>query len=157
MLQSCKIFTQVLYLFKTILIHMSRSKLEQEILELHKETIDAHLKKDVDFFVKNIADDYFSVSRGELKHPTKEEITTMFTNYLGSTDFLEYRDLIDPIIRVSDDGSLGWSIVRVKIIAVREVEGKKYNIDNIWTWITLYERENNVWMRMGEVSSLKPE
>jgi hypothetical protein len=56
---------------------MSKNKLEQEIFDLHKETIDAHLKKDVDFFVKNIADDYFSVSRGELRHPTKEEITTM--------------------------------------------------------------------------------
>ena len=135
---------------------MSKNKLEQELLNLHQETIDAHLKKDVDFFVKNISDDYFSVSQGELNHPTKEEITAKFTSYLGSTDFLEYRDLIDPIIRVSDDGSLGWSIVSVKILAVREIEGKKYDIDNIWTWITLYERKNNIWIRMGEVSSLKP-
>ncbi|MCG3218772.1 MAG: hypothetical protein KAR35_07185 [Candidatus Heimdallarchaeota archaeon] len=135
---------------------MSRNNLEQEILDLHKETIDAHLKKDVDFFVKNIAKDYFSVSRGELRRPTKEEITTMFTDYLGNTEFSEYRDLNDPIIKVSDDGSLGWSIVTVKIVGVREIDGEKHKFENIWTWITLYERENDIWMRMGEVSSMKP-
>ena len=112
---------------------MTTSKLEQELLDLHKVNIAAHLEKDVDFFVKNISDDYFSVSWGDIRHPTKEEIITQFTNYLGSTEFEEYRDLIDPIIKVSDDGSLGWSIVKVMILAVREIEGIKHEIDNIWT------------------------
>lgn len=136
---------------------MTKTRFEQELLDLHKETLDAHLNKDVDFFVKNIADDYFSISRGEIRNPTKEAIITQFTNYLGSTEFSEYRDLIEPIIKVSDDGTLGWTIVNVKIVADREIEGTVYHIEDVWVWITCYMRENDIWIRMGEVSCVKPQ
>lgn len=44
-------------------------KYRAEILNLHKEMINAHLNKDIDFFTENIADDYFSVGGGEINHP----------------------------------------------------------------------------------------
>ncbi len=135
---------------------MVNNSYEEELLDLHKQVIDAHLNKDVGFFTKNIADDYFSVSRGEYNNPSKEEITNMFTNYFGSTDFKVYKDLMEPVVKVSDDGSLGWTIVKVKIEAERKVEDKMHQINHVWTWITLYKSENNVWIRMGEVSSSKP-
>ena len=37
--------------------------LREEILDLHKQTIRAHLDKDVEFFTKEISDDYMSVGR----------------------------------------------------------------------------------------------
>ncbi len=73
-------------------------KLRSEILELHKTTIDAHWKNDVDFFTKDISKKYFSVGNGEIRFPTKNEINDQFTNYLNNTTFSEYRDLQDPII-----------------------------------------------------------
>lgn len=137
------------------ILHMDYNTYRQELLALHKQVINAHLEKDVAFFTRNIADDYFSVSLGELNRPSKEEISQMFTHYFASTDFKEYRDIMDPIVKVSDDGTLGWIVVQVKIIAEMQIEDKIHKIDDVWTWITLYKRENDIWIRMGEVASSK--
>jgi hypothetical protein len=131
-------------------------KLEQELLDLHQETLDAHFNKDVDFFTKDIADGYFQVHEGEFMHPTKEEIHTMFTHYLNSTEFERYDDLREPMVKVSDDGSLGWTIVQVRLVGEQQLENDSVNkMDYTYAWITLYEREDGKWIRLGEVDNYK--
>ena len=131
-------------------------KLRSEILELHKTTIDAHWKKDIDFFTKDISDNYFSVGNGEIRIKTKREITDQFTNYLNNTTFSEYRDLQEPIIGFSKDGSLAWSIVKVKVAGKRKLDdGSVRDLNFTCAWITLYEKQKDKWIRLGEVSSFK--
>jgi hypothetical protein len=132
---------------------MNQEKYEQELLELHKQVGDAYLNKDVGFFTKDIANDYFSISRGKYIKPTRSKITQIFENYLNITEFKVYESLMDPIVTVSDDGTLGWVVAQVKIQAKRELEGLSHEVDEIWTWITLYKRQNGNWIRMGEVNS----
>ncbi|UCE19995.1 MAG: nuclear transport factor 2 family protein [Gemmatimonadota bacterium] len=130
--------------------------LRSEILNLHKTLIDAHWNKDIDFFTENISEDYFSVGNGEIRKPTKEEITTQVTNYLDNTTFTEYRDLREPIIGFSNDGSVAWSLVQVKVAGKRTTEeGTERDLDFTCAWITLYERQDNTWLRLGEVSTFK--
>jgi len=131
-------------------------KLRSEILELHQQAIEAHLNRDVDFFVHNISENYLSVSKGEIRKPSKDEIRSQFSNYLNNTTFVEYRDLQEPIIEFSDDGSVAWSIVRVKVAGIRTMnDGTERELDFICAWITLYRRQNDKWIRLGEVSSFK--
>ena len=130
--------------------------LSQEILDLHKTEIDAHLKKDVDFFVQDISEDYLAVSGGEIRKPTLEETRLKFSNYLNNTVFAEYRDLCEPIIGFSKDGSLAWSIVQVKIVGRRTMDdGSERDLDFTCAWITLYERQDDKWMRLADVSTFK--
>ncbi len=118
--------------------------------------INAHLNKDIDFFTENIADDYFSVGRGEIRHPEPDEIRMNFSNYLYNTEFSEYRDLQEPIVEFSKDGSLAWLIVQVKVAGERKMETDSiHTFDVTWAWITLYEREEDKWIRLGEVSNYK--
>ena len=129
-------------------------QLKQEIRDLHTELIQAHFKKDLDFFVNGIGEEYFSASRGEIRHPSREDIFSQFSSYLGRTEFKEYRDLQEPIIGISDDGSLAWSLVRVKVAGVQEqADGSQAELDFICAWITLFKREGDSWVRLGEVSS----
>lgn len=131
-------------------------KLEQELLDLHQETLDAHFNKNVEFFVRDISEDYFQVHDGEFLHPTKEEIHTMFTHYLNSTEFERYDDLREPMVKVSDDGSLGWTIVQVRLLGEQQLENDSVNkMDYTYAWITLYEREDGKWIRLGEVDNYK--
>jgi len=128
--------------------------LKSELRSFHLDLIKAHLEKDLDFFVKDISDDYFSVSGAEIRHPSRTEILDRFDYYLGRTTFKEYRDLEEPLIRISRDGSLGWSIVRVKIAGDQEQpDGSTADLDFTCAWITLFERQGDKWIRMGEVSS----
>jgi hypothetical protein len=34
--------------------------------------------------------------------------------------------------------------------------GAEKDFDVTWAWITLYKREGNRWMRLGEMSNFKP-
>ena len=132
------------------------TKLEQELLELHYKTIQAHLDKNPDFFIQNISDDYMQVHNGDFLYPQKEEIQDMFVHYLNNTDFIIYEDLAKPIIKVSNDGSLGWTIVQVRVKGKQKSELDSTKIfDNTFAWITLYERTNNQWIRLGEVDNYK--
>ena len=130
--------------------------LKSEILALHKKTIDAHLEKNVDFFVSDLSENYFSVGNGEIRQPLKEEIRANFDDYLHNTTFTEYRDLRQPMIGISKDGSLAWSIVQVKVTGKRKnADGSERMVDFICAWITLYQRQGEKWIRLGEVSSFK--
>ena len=159
------IFTQnfmkiIIALFVLTSINCQRTPdfeaLRSEILELHKATIDAHWKKDVDFFVKDMADDYLSVQNGEIQRPQKVEIKTKMSDYLDHTTFTEYRDLQEPIIGFSKDGSVAWSVVQVKVAGKRTLDdGTERDLDFTCAWITLYERQGDRWIRLGEVSNFK--
>jgi len=130
--------------------------LKSEILELHQAGIDAHLNKDIDFFVRDLSTDYVSVSGGEINEPTVAEIRETFRSYLENTEFTQYEDLRDPIVGVSQDGSIAWSIVQVKV-AGRQISNGDANreVDFTCAWITLYERRENMWVRLADVSSFK--
>lgn len=128
--------------------------LKQEIKDFHADLIRAHFEKDLDFFVDDIGEDYFSVSRGEIRHPSREDILSQFSSYLGRTEFKEYRDLQEPIIGISEDGSLAWSLVRVKVAGDQEqADGSQAQLDFTCAWITLFKRDQDGWIRLGEVSS----
>lgn len=83
------------------------------MLELHNVSIKAHLDNNIPYFTENVADSFVSVSGGEIFCPTFEDTNKMFTNYLSKTKFDEYKDLQDPIIGISADGSMGWTAVQV--------------------------------------------
>jgi len=128
--------------------------LRSEILDLHKNLIEAHWNKDIEFFVRDISDDFISVGNGEIRKPTKEELQSSFTSYLNNTTFTEYKDLQEPIIGFSEDGSLAWSIVKVKVAGKHKMDDNaEREFDVTYAWITLYERYGNKWKRIAEVSN----
>jgi hypothetical protein len=129
----------------------------QELLRLHRELIEAHKEKDVERLLAAERNDIIQVSRGEVLFPKKSERVQSFSEYLDDVEFQEYRDLIEPIVRVSDDGTLGWLIAQVKIAGTRSGgEGERVRFESVWAWIELYEKREGRWRRIGEVSNLRP-
>ena len=130
--------------------------LKSEIAALHKTEIDAHWKKDIDFFVRDISEDYMAVSNGEVQRPALEDIRSRFDSYLTNTTFTEYRDLAEPIIGLSKDGSLAWAIFQIKVVGKRTLDdGSVRDLDFTCAWLTLYERQDDTWMRLTDVSTFK--
>ncbi len=128
--------------------------LERQILNLHKQTIDAHWNKDAGFFARHMADDYFAVQNGEIHKPKREEITAEYERYLETATFKEYRDLRQPVAGFSKDGSIAWSIVQVKVAGRdRDESGAEKDFDLTWAWITLYKMRGDRWAWLGEASS----
>jgi hypothetical protein len=131
-------------------------QLKAEILDLHAAFIDAHLNADVETLLENQADQLYFVARGEVEVRTVEGTRTLLSDYLQDTVFTEYRDVQPPIVEVSADGSLGWSIVQVKVAGTRHLgDGTRRELDFTCAWLTLYQRQGDRWMRTAEVSTFK--
>lgn len=131
--------------------------MEKEILKLHRDMIDAHINKNADFFIKDIADNFMQVQRGEINYPSRPELKAKFDEYLDNTTFTKYEDLREPIVKVSKDGSLAWCIVQMKIEGVQKADNDSIDeLDFVCAWITLYEKRGRKWIRLGEVDNFKP-
>ena len=100
-----------------------QAELRQELLDYHQAFVDAHIDNRPAFMVQDLAEDYINVSRGDLLRQTKEEILEMFTAYLGSTTFTEYRVMEEPTLGFSKDRSVAWSIFRLKVAGTRTTVG----------------------------------
>ena len=124
----------------------------KELLFLHKKNIEAHLKKDVDSLVQGVSEDFISVNNGKVNFPSIEDIRKNYSEYLENTEFSKYEDQMDPIIGFSEDGSIGWSIVKVSVGGKSK---NKHDLEFTCAWITIYKRSNDKWLRFIEVSSFQ--
>jgi len=132
--------------------------LRREIRDYHDAFIEAHVSNRPDFFVRDLSDDYVNISRGELLRQTKDEILEGFTDYLGNTRFSEYRLLGEPAIGLSKDGSVAWSIFRLKVAGIRRMlDGTDVSFDSTWGGLVLFERRDGRWVRIAEASNRKPD
>ena len=126
-----------------------------ELIRLHQAVLQAHLDGDVEALLAAESADYVVANRGEISHPSLEERRSMFSHYLGRTEFTEYRDLTEPIVWVSADGTLGWVIAQVMAKGVQMTAEGPQPLDFISAWIELYEKRDGRWWRTGNVSNFK--
>lgn len=127
------------------------------LLELHAEVMEAHRRGDVDLLLRSEPDDYVVANRGEVSHPSTEQRRDRLGPYLSSTRFVEYTDVVTPIVVVSQDGTLGWVIVQVRASGEQtDKSGTKEAVAFESAWIELYEKRSNQWLRVGNVSNFKP-
>ncbi|MGH9868740.1 MAG: hypothetical protein ACREAA_11330 [Candidatus Polarisedimenticolia bacterium] len=125
--------------------------------ELHEKVMRAHRLSDVELLLKDESADYVVANRGEISRPTLQERRERLGPYLRSTVFEEYRDLTDPVVKVSGDGTLGWVIVQVEARGSQtNAEGGKTPLEFVSAWIELYEKRDGRWLRVGNVSNFKP-
>ena len=123
---------------------------------LHEKTMRAHRESRVEMLLEDQAADMVIVNRGAVTRPSLEERRTSFGSYLGRTTFSEYRDLMEPMVTVSSDGTLGWVIVQVGAKGVQKGEGAPKAIDFVSAWVELYEKRNGRWYGVGNVSNFRP-
>jgi hypothetical protein len=128
-----------------------------ELLALHEDVMRAHRESNAQLLLRSEAPDSVSANRGEITQPTLDERRARFQQYLGTTRFSEYIDLVPPVVRVSRDGSLGWVIVQVRAAGVQTTQaGGSRPLAFESAWIELYERRGGSWYRVGNVSNFKP-
>ncbi len=131
--------------------------LRQEILEMHRAFIQAHLDKDARFIAEPTSPDYLFVANGLVEKQSASQMEEMLASYLDSTEFSEYRDVADPIIGFSTDGSVAWAIVQVRVAGKQAgSSGSSREFDTIWAWISIYRRDGERWMRVTDVSTSRP-
>jgi hypothetical protein len=138
---------------------MNRDKdLEQEkaeLLEIHAKDRRAHFGSDVDLLLSHSADQFISVSNGEIHRSTLAEQRAFFTDYFTGATYYEWDDLEPPIVRISGDASMAWMIVRTKVRRATRVEGsdEAREIEFVYAGIMTYEKQDGRWARVANVST----
>ena len=131
---------------------------DAELRRMHELVLQAHRAGEVAPWLAIEADSYVVARRGELDFPTKSERREARSSYLGSTRFASYRDLREPIVMVSKDGSLGWLIAQVEATGVQALpDGTEQPLHFISAWIELYRKGPGGWRMVGNVSNFRPE
>ncbi len=129
-----------------------------EIRRLHEIILEAHRSGDIDSWLTVEADSFVVVNRGEVTFPTKAERRDMLQPYLSETEFAVYRDLREPIVTISTDGSQGWLIAQVEARGVRlRADDVEEPIVFVAAWIELYQRKDGRWLSVGNVSNFRPQ
>jgi len=126
-----------------------------KILAEHERIIAAHLMRDAEAMLEGAADDYVLVNRGEVTYPTIDERKQRFSNYFKATVFSEYKDLIPPIVHISDDGTAAWLIAQVEVSGKQESAGGDQSLHFVSAWIELYEKRDGEWVQIGNVSNFR--
>ena len=126
----------------------------EQLRALHDKVMRAHREGNVDLLLEDEAPDYVVASRGEVTRPSIEERRSRLGPYLSSATFEEYSDLIEPIVSVSVDATLGWVIVQMRARGARGEQ--KEPIAFVCAWIEMYEKRQGRWVRVGNVSNFKP-
>ncbi|GAM97314.1 hypothetical protein U91I_00939 [alpha proteobacterium U9-1i] len=125
----------------------------QELRAMHAAVIARHLDDDVDAWMATEAETMIVGSRGVLAESGPERATGRRA-YLGATEFEVYRDMVEPIVRVSDDCTLGWVMVQVEAQGARRDErGVATPFGFQSSWVELYERHDGAWRAVGNVSN----
>jgi len=129
----------------------------ESLLAAHREVLEAHRTGDLQAWLDGESDDYVLADRGEVSRPKKAERGAQIGPYLKRTRFTEYKDLIEPIVCISQDESLAWVVVQVGASGVQKRDdGTEGPIRFVSAWIELYEKRGERWLRVGNVSNFKP-
>lgn len=130
---------------------------KRQIIDLHRSLIQAHLDKDAAALAEPTAADYLSVANGDVRTMSAADVEAMLAPYLAATEFSHYEDVAEPIVGISEDGSIAWSIVQVRVAGERNSDDNTVRaFDTKWAWLTLYRRTSEGWERFVDVSTNRP-
>ncbi|MBO6575615.1 MAG: DUF4440 domain-containing protein [Rhodothermales bacterium] len=119
------------------------------LLAMHAELLRAHRDNDVEAWMAIEADTTLSVNGGEISFSHAAERRSEREAYLGSAEFEIYRDVAEPEVTVSVDGTLAWLAAEV------EVRGRMGDatFHDVWAWVELYRKTDAGWKLVGNASN----
>jgi hypothetical protein len=131
-------------------------KEKAELLRLHKLDREAHFKTDVDKLLETSPEEFITVGRGKIMRSSKADERKRFTAYFKDAKYYEWDDLEEPIVRVSNDASMAWMIVRTRIRRVQKnADGTEKEEKVVYAGIMTYEKRDGRWIRVANVSTFE--
>lgn len=127
---------------------------EERLKAMHGRLLQAHRDAAVDTWMALESREFVSVNGGRVSFPSAEARREGREAYLESATFAAYRDLREPVVRVSEDGTLGWLVAEVEVRGSRrEADGSRAEFHDVWAWVELYEKTSEGWKMVGNAAN----
>ncbi len=124
------------------------------LVEIHAQDRAAHFQTSVEMLTEHQADNFVYVGNGEISHITRADFIATFSRSFKNATYFEWDDLEPPLVRVSDDATMGWMIVRNRVRRTQvQEDGSEVERMFIYAGIMTYEKQNGKWMRVANVST----
>ena len=133
---------------------------EKEAIISYLETCEkANIENDWETWATLYAENTVYVLKGEIKKYTNDEIKQLYKERFTNRDFTftSVDNIIDPIIHISNDGSMAWYIGNVKF-NYNSIDslGNEIAESSISSYLYILEKENSKWVEVTGFYSLKP-
>jgi hypothetical protein len=116
----------------------------------------AHFDRNVDLFISEFADSMISVNKGKVTIGTPAENRKRIEPYFNSVKFIKWDDVAEPIIRVSDDGSLAYAVIQKQVILTYpDTLGKPFYDTTHYAWTSIYRKQKGEWKVEANISTNK--
>ena len=126
------------------------------LLEVHRTDRRAHFETDANLLLERFTDEFISVSNGKIERSTRAELKKTFEDYFRNAKYYEWDDLEPPVIRISNDASMAWMIVRTKVRRTQKLQsGEEKERAFVYAGIMTYEKQKGRWVRIANVSTFE--
>ena len=99
-----------------------------------------------------------SVSGGRISKPAREKNFERFQKYFSESTFLEWDDITPPVIRVSDDQTMGYIAVHKKVrLRSKQPNGSEIEEAEVFAWVAVYQKVKGEWKLALIASTNTPE
>jgi hypothetical protein len=128
-----------------------------ELLRIHEVSRAAHLEKDAAQIAALISDDFLNISDGEIQHWTQEDVVARLQPYLDRSTFQAWDDIEEPVIRISQDGTMAYVVI-LKHVRLTEVDelGETVEGHTVFAWTETYEKHDGQWRLTTVTSTDRP-
>ena len=158
-MRKLSVVVTLLALYPTTIIAQHKINLAKEkekLLEVHHTDRKAHFQTDTSLILRHAADEFIAVSNGKVSKSSREEVKQFFEGYFKNAKYSEWDDLEPPIIKISNDASMAWMIVRIKVSRTQGTQGgTQKDISFVYAGIMTYEKKNGKWVRVANVSTFE--
>lgn len=127
-----------------------------ELLRMHEEQKTAHLTYNAELMVGDSPERPTTVQRGSVVKRTRSEDLARFKAYFGSFKFLEWEDIVPPVIKISKDGTMATKIVQKRVRGISlDKDGKAITEHVVYAWLEVLEKINGKWRLVTIASTEK--
>jgi hypothetical protein len=129
----------------------SQSPVQQEgvaeLLAIHRADRRAHFNHDVSAIVAELGPELLDVRNGQINRLSRDSVRAHFEAYFRTAKFSAWDDLEPPVVRVSQDGLVGWMVVRVRVAYDETTNpGQIVPRESIQSWMSAYQKLGGKWM-----------
>ena len=136
----------------------AKIRAEQSLLRLHQAELEAHRRTDWKPLLAAAQDGFIYIRDGKISRTNRADTRSMLEKYFKDATYQVYEDLEPPVVRTSEDGTMGWIISRTHAKRSQRdpATGKEEREEFVYAGITTYELKSGEWFRVANASTFEP-
>lgn len=119
------------------------------IIETLETVRRGHLERDTGAFLAGAGENWIRVADGEIVERRRADQARALSAYLADTEFADVRFVGDPVVRLSDDGSMAWVAAKVDVCATHAGAPLAFRS----AFLHVYRRSGEAWVRAAEANT----